>query len=91
MINIKNATVKNVYGGGYKADVMGNPQIHLKKGAKVLGNVYGGGNMGEVKDSPTTTTITNITIVEGNPRVIVNGEDDSDNPHQIPENPQNEF
>ena len=64
-INIKNATVKNVFGGGYKAKVTGNPQIRIKKGSRVLGNVYGGGNMGKV---------------DGNPRVIVNGEDNSENP-----------
>ena len=57
-VNIKNATVKNVFGGGLNATVTGNPQIFIKKGSKVLGNVYGGGNMGEVN---------------GNPRVIVNG------------------
>ena len=57
-VNIKNATVKNVFGGGLKAEVIGNPQIHIKKGSKVLGNVYGGGNMGEVT---------------GNPKVIING------------------
>lgn len=74
VINIRNAKVKNVYGGGYKANVKGNPQIHLKQGAKVLGNVYGGGNMG---------------VVDGSPRVIVNGEDDSENPHEIP-TPSNE-
>ena len=85
VINIKNATVRNVYGGGYKANVMGNPQINLKQGAKVLGNVYGGGNMGEVKDSPNTTT-----IVEGNPKVNIDGKDTSENPHEIPEHPQNE-
>lgn len=67
-INIKNATVKNVFGGGYKAKVTGNPQIRIKKGSKVLGNVYGGGNMGELI---------------GNPKVIVNGKDDSENPHTI--------
>lgn len=68
VINIKNATVKNVFGGGYKAEVKGNPQIHLKKGAKVLGNVYGGGNMGEV---------------DGSPKVIVDGNDNTPNPHVI--------
>ncbi len=57
-VNIKNATVKNVFGGGLQADIYGNPQIKLKYKAKVLGNVYGGGNMG---------------IVNGNPRIIVNG------------------
>ena len=57
-VNIKNATVNNVFGGGLNATVTGNPQIFIKKGSKVLGNVYGGGNMGEVN---------------GNPRVIVNG------------------
>lgn len=64
-VNIKNATVKNVFGGGLEAEVKGNPQIRIKKGSKVLGNVYGGGNLGEV---------------DGDPRVIVNGKDDSDNP-----------
>ena len=77
VINIKNATVRNVFGGGYKAKVMGNPQIHLKKGAKVLGNVYGGGNMGEVTDSPTTT------MVEGKPKVNIDGKDTTPNPHVI--------
>ena len=57
-VNIKNATVKNVFGGGLEAEVKGNPQIKIKKGAKILGNVYGGGNMGEVT---------------GDPRVIING------------------
>ena len=57
-VNIKNATVKNVFGGGLEAEVDGDPQIQIKKGSKILGNVYGGGNMGEV---------------EGNPRVIING------------------
>ena len=57
-VNIKNATVKNVFGGGLEAEVHGNPQVHIKKGARVLGNVYGGGNMGEVN---------------GNPKVIING------------------
>lgn len=69
VINIKNATVRNVYGGGYKAKVMGNPQIHLKKGAKVLGNVYGGGNMGEV---------------DGQPKVNIDGKNTDPNPHVIP-------
>ena len=64
-VNIKNATVNNVFGGGLEAEVKGNPQIRIKKGSKVLGNVYGGGNLGEV---------------DGDPRVIVNGKDDSDNP-----------
>ena len=64
-VNIKNATVKNVFGGAFEAEVTGNPQIKIKKGAKVLGNVYGGGNMG---------------VVNGNPRVIVNGKDDTPNP-----------
>ena len=68
-VNIKNATVKNVYGGGLEAEVKGNPQIRIKKGSEVLGNVYGGGNMGEV---------------DGNPKVIVNGKDDSANPNTIP-------
>lgn len=57
-VNIKNATVKNVFGGGLEAKVTGNPQIKIKKGSKILGNVYGGGNMGEVI---------------GNPKVIING------------------
>ena len=57
-VNIKNATVKNVFGGGLEAEVIGDPQVYIKKGSKVLGNVYGGGNMGEVT---------------GNPRVIING------------------
>ena len=69
-VNIKNATVKNVFGGGLKAKVIGNPQIRIKKGTRLLGNVYGGGNLGEV---------------EGNPRVIVNGNDDSENPHEFPD------
>ena len=64
-INIKNATVKNVYGGGLKAEVKGNPQVRIKKGSRVLGNVYGGGNMGEVI---------------GDPRVIINGKDNTNNP-----------
>ena len=51
-VNIKNATVKNVYGGGLEAEVKGNPQIRIKKGSEVLGNVYGGGNMGEVDGNP---------------------------------------
>ena len=57
-VNIKNATVKNVFGGGLEADVIGNPQILIKKGSKIRGNVYGGGNMGEVI---------------GDPKVIING------------------
>lgn len=64
-VNIKNATVKNVFGGGLEAEVKGNPQIKIKKGSKILGNVYGGGNMGEVI---------------GDPKVIVNGKDDTPNP-----------
>ena len=57
-VNIKKATVKNVFGGGLEAKVKGNPQVKIKKGSSILGNVYGGGNMGEV---------------DGNPRVIING------------------
>ncbi len=57
-VNIKNATVKNVFGGGLEAEVKGNPQIKIKKGSKILGNVYGGGNMGKV---------------DGDPKVIING------------------
>lgn len=57
-VNIKNATVKNVFGGGLEAKVTGNPQILIKKGSKISGNVYGGGNMGEVI---------------GDPKVIING------------------
>ena len=57
-VNIKNATVKNVFGGGLKADVTGNPQIRIKKGSRVMENVYGGGNMG---------------VVTGDPKVIING------------------
>lgn len=57
-VNIKNATVKNVFGGGLEAEVTGNPQIQLKNKAKVLVNVYGGGNRG---------------VVNGNPKVILNG------------------
>lgn len=57
-VNIKNATVKNVFGGGLEAEVKGNPQILIKKGSKISGNVYGGGNMGEVI---------------GDPKVIING------------------
>ena len=57
-VNIKNAVVKNVFGGALNAAVTGNPQVHIKNKAKVLGNVYGGGNMG---------------VVNGNPRVVVNG------------------
>lgn len=57
-VNIKNATVKNVFGGGLNAEVTGNPQIQLKNKAVIRGNVYGGGNMGEVN---------------GNPKVILNG------------------
>ena len=68
-INIKNATVKNVYGGGYKAKVTGNPQIHLKNKAKLLGNVYGGGNMG---------------VVDGHPNLVIDGKDTSENPHTFP-------
>lgn len=64
-VNIKNATVKNVFGGGLEAEVKGNPQIKIKKGSKIRGNVYGGGNMGEV---------------DGDPKVIVNGKDDTPNP-----------
>ena len=64
-VNIKNATVKNVFGGGLEAEVKGNPQIKIKKGSKIRGNVYGGGNMGEVI---------------GDPKVIVNGKDDTPNP-----------
>lgn len=68
-VNVKNATVKNVFGGGLEAKVTGNPQIRIKKGSKVLGNVYGGGNMGELI---------------GNPKVIVNGKDATENPHVFP-------
>ena len=57
-VTIKNAMVKNVFGGGLEAEVTGNPQIKIKKGSRILGNVYGGGNMGQV---------------DGNPRVIING------------------
>ena len=57
-VNIKNATVKAVFGGALEARVTGNPQVHIKNKAKVLGNVYGGGNMG---------------VVDGNPKVVVNG------------------
>lgn len=57
-VNIKKATVLNVFGGGLKAKVEGNPQVNIRKGAKVLDNVYGGGNMGEV---------------DGNPKVMING------------------
>ena len=57
-VNIKYATVKNVFGGGLQAEVKGNPHINIKKGSKILGNVYGGGNMGKVT---------------GNPSVIING------------------
>ena len=57
-VNIKNATVKSVFGGGLQAEVKGNPHINIKKGSKILGNVYGGGNMGKVT---------------GNPSVIING------------------
>lgn len=57
-VNIKNATVKNVFGGGLEAEVKGNPQVHIKQYARILGNVYGGGNMGKVI---------------GDPKVIVNG------------------
>ena len=57
-VNIKNATVKNVFGGGLNAAVTGNPQVRIKNKAKVLGNVYGGGNMGQVT---------------GDPKVIING------------------
>lgn len=57
-VNIKNATVKNVFGGALEAEVTGNPQIKIKKGSKIRGNVYGGGNMGEVI---------------GDPKVIING------------------
>lgn len=74
VINIKNATVRNVFGGGYKAEVKGNPRINIKKGAKVLGNVYGGGNMGKV---------------DGQPKVNIDGKDTSANPHEIP-TPHNE-
>lgn len=57
-VNIKNATVLNVFGGGLEAEVTGNPQVRLKNKAVILGNVYGGGNMG---------------VVNGKPRVILNG------------------
>lgn len=60
-VNIKRATVLDVFGGGLEAKVTGNPQVKIKKHAKVLGNVYGGGNMG---------------VVDGNPKVIVNGKDE---------------
>ena len=59
VVNIKKATVNNVFGGGLEAEVTGNPRVAIWKYAKVLGNVYGGGNQGEVT---------------GNPKVIVNGE-----------------
>lgn len=57
-VNIMNATVKAVYGGGLEAEVYGNPQVRLLNKAVILGDVYGGGNMGKVT---------------GNPRVILNG------------------
>ena len=57
-VNIKNAMVKNVFGGALEAEVTGNPQIQLKNKAIILGNVYGGGNRG---------------VVNGNPKVILNG------------------
>ena len=65
-VNIRNATVKNVFGGGYQAKVTGNPKIKIKKGSKILGNVYGGGNMGEVV---------------GSPKVTIDGKDNSESPH----------
>jgi len=58
-VNIKNATVKNVFGGALEAQVTGNPQIQLKNKAFILGDVYGGGNRG---------------VVNGNPKVILNGQ-----------------
>lgn len=48
----------SVFGGCDAAKVIGNTEVQLKKGARVIGNVYGGGNMGEV---------------EGDTKVIVNG------------------
>lgn len=65
-VNIRNATVKNVFGGGLEAKVTGNPKVKIKKGSKVLGNVYGGGNMGEVV---------------GSPKVTIDGKDNSESPH----------
>lgn len=67
-VNIRNATVKNVFGGGLKAEVKGNPKIKIKKGSKILGNVYGGGNMGEV---------------DGSPKVTIDGQDNSESPHSF--------
>lgn len=68
-VNIKNATVKNVFGGGLEAEVKGNPQIKIKNRTKVLGNVYGGGNMG---------------VVDGMPKVTIDGQDNTANPTTFP-------
>lgn len=61
----------DVYGGGDAATVNGNTAIFLRNRAKVFGNVYGGGNKGAVKDNPDTTE-----VVEGNTKVIVNGDNE---------------
>lgn len=68
-VNIINATVKNVFGGGNgdpndayqtKGSVTGNPRVYINKVATpetyrgvVMGNVYGGGNAAMVDGNPT--------------------------------------
>ena len=68
-VNIINATVRNVFGGGngdpddatqMKGSVTGNPKVYINKVATpetyrgvVMGNVYGGGNAAKVDGSPT--------------------------------------
>ena len=59
----------SVFGGGEESMVVkpentdkGNTEVQILGKTKVLGNIYGGGNMGEV---------------EGNTKVIVNGDSDS--------------
>ena len=60
----------SVFGGGEESLVVkpenntdkGNTEVQILGKTKVLGNIYGGGNMGEV---------------EGNTKVIVNGDNDS--------------
>lgn len=67
-VNIINATVRNVFGGGNgdgtedKGSVTGNPRVYINpvtdpptpsyRGV-VMGNVYGGGNAAKVTGSPT--------------------------------------
>lgn len=67
-VNIINATVRNVFGGGNgdpsdatqtKGSVTGNPRVYINADPTssyrgvVMGNVYGGGNAAKVDGSPT--------------------------------------